>query len=135
MSVVANQSSTVVCDLFDNNVVNSLDIINRIEELKEQGDLDENDFYHLDDDEIAELAALQKFAAEYDYVDEWNYGAEFIAEHYFPQYVKDMLEGCGTIPRDLPDYVAIDWEETADNLKCDYADAEFNGVSYYVLSV
>jgi hypothetical protein len=46
-----------------------------------------------------------------------------------------MLEGCGTIPRDLPDYVAIDWEETADNLKVDYTDAEFNGVSYYVLSV
>jgi hypothetical protein len=126
MSVTTNQSSTVVCDLFDNDVVNSLDIINRIEELECGTNVP---------DEIAELAALKKFQKEYDYVDEWNYGAEFIAEHYFTEYVKDMLEGCGTIPRDLPDYVAIDWEETADNLKCDYADAEFNGVSYYVLSV
>ena len=126
MSVVANQSSTVVCDLFDNDVVNSLDIINRIEELECGTNVP---------DEIAELVALKKFQKDYDYVDEWNYGAEFIAEHYFTEYVKDMLEGCGTIPRDLPDYVAIDWEETADNLKCDYTDAEFNGVNYYVLSV
>jgi hypothetical protein len=126
MSVTTNQSSTVICDLFDNDVVNSLDIINRIEELECGTNVP---------DEIAELAALKKFQKEYDFVDEWNYGAEFIAEHYFTEYVKDMLEGCGTIPRDLPDYVAIDWEETADNLKCDYTDAEFNGVNYYVLSV
>jgi hypothetical protein len=126
MSVVANQSSTVVCDLFDNDVVNSLDIINRIDELECGTNVP---------DEIAELAALKKFQKEYDYIDEWNYGAEFIAEHYFTEYVTLMLNDCGTIPRDLPDYVAIDWEETAENLKVDYADAEFNRVSYYVLSV
>ncbi len=123
MSVIAN----VITDIFDTNVVSSLDIIARIEELKDRDDLDDN--------ESAELAALQKFESKYDYVDDWNYGAHFIAEEYFTEYVKDMLEGCGTIPRDLPDYVAIDWEETADNIRCDYADAEFNGVSYYVLSV
>jgi len=123
MSVIANQPSIV----FDDNVVSSMDIIARIEELKEQGDLDDN--------EKAELAALQKFESDYDYVTDWHYGADFIAEEYFTEYVKDMLEGCGTIPRDLPDYVAIDWEKTADNLKCDYADVEFNGGSYYVLSV
>ena len=122
MSVVAN----VVCDLFDNVVVNSLDIINRIEELECGTNVP---------DEIAELAALKAFVSKHDYVEEWNYGAEFIAEEYFTEYVKDMLEGCGTIPRDLPDYIAIDWEETADNLKCDYVDAEFNGVTYYVRSV
>jgi hypothetical protein len=126
---------SVITNVFDDNVVSSLDIIARIEELKEQGDLDENDFYHLNEDEKAELAALQKFESKYDFVTEWQYGAEFIAEHYFTEYVKDMLNDCGTIPRDLPDYVAIDWEETADNLKCDYTDAEFNGVNYYVLSV
>jgi hypothetical protein len=123
MSVTTNVSSEV----FWTNVVSSLDIIARIEELKEQGDLDDN--------ESAELVALQKFEKDYDYVDDWNYGAHFIAEEYFTEYVKDMLNDCGTIPRDLPDYVAIDWEETADNIRCDYADAEFNGVSYYVLSV
>jgi hypothetical protein len=127
MSVTTNQSSTVITDIFDDNVVSSLDIIARIEELKDNDDLNDN--------ESAELAALKKFQKEYDFVDGWNYGAEFIAEEYFTEYVKDMLEGCGTIPRDLPDYVAIDWEETADNLKCDYADVEFNGVYYYVLSV
>lgn len=123
MSVTTNTILTLV---FDTNVVSSMDIIARIEELKDCDDLDEN--------EKAELAALQKFENDYDHVTEWNYGADFIAEDYFTEYVKEMLNDCGTIPRDLPDYVAIDWEQTADNLKCDYADAEFNGVSYYVLS-
>lgn len=123
MSVITNQYSTV----FDDNVVSSLDIIQRIEELKDCDDLDDN--------ESAELCALKAFESKYDYVTDWEYGAHFITEEYFVEYVKDMLNDCGTIPRDLPDYVAIDWEETADNLKCDYADAEFNGISYYVLSV
>jgi len=126
MSVVAN----VVCDLFDDNVVSSLDIIFRIEELECL-----SSDCNITEDEITELCALKAFESKYDFVTEWQYGADFIAEEYFTEYVKDMLEGCGTIPRDLPDYVAIDWEETADNLKVDYTDAEFNGVSYYVLSV
>ena len=123
MSVFANVTSEV----FDTNVVNSCDIIDRIEELECVDSLDVV--------ETAELAALKAFAAKYDYVEDWKYGADFIAEEYFTEYIKDMLEGCGTIPRDLPDYSAIDWEETAENLKCDYVDAEFNGVQYYVRSV
>jgi hypothetical protein len=126
MSVITNQSSTV----FDDNVVSSADIIFRIEELECL-----SSDCNITEDEITELCALKAFESKYDFVTEWQYGAHFIAEEYFTEYVKDMLEGCGTIPRDLPDYVAIDWEETADNLKCDYTDAEFNGVNYYVLSV
>ena len=126
MSVTTNQSSTV----FDDNVVSSVDIIVRIEELECL-----SSDCNITEDEITELCALKAFESKYDFVDEWAYGADFIAEEYLTEYVKDMLNDCGTIPRDLPDYVAIDWEETADNLKCDYTDAEFNGVSYYVLSV
>lgn len=123
MSVFANVTSEV----FDTNVVDSQDIIDRIEELECVDNLDVV--------ETAELAALKAFAAKYDYVEDWKYGAVFICEEYFTEYIKDMLIDCGTIPRDLPDYIAIDWEETAENLKCDYADAEFNGVQYYVRSV
>jgi hypothetical protein len=121
---------SVITNVFDDNVVSSLDIIARIEDLECL-----SSDCNITEDEITELCALKAFESKYDYVDEWNYGAHFIAEEYFTEYVKDMLEGCGTIPRDLPDYVAIDWEETANNIRCDYADAEFNGVSYYVLSV
>jgi hypothetical protein len=123
MSVFANVTSEV----FDTNLVDSQDIIDRIEDLECVDSLDVV--------ETAELAALKAFVAKYDYVEDWKYGAHFIAEEYFTEYIRDMLIDCGTIPRDLPDYIAIDWEETADNLKCDYADAEFNGVTYYVRSV
>jgi hypothetical protein len=121
---------SVTTNVFDDNVVSSMDIIARIEDLECL-----SSDCNITEDEITELCALKAFESKYDYVTEWAYGADFIAEEYFAEYVKDMLEGCGTIPRDLPDYVAIDWEETADNLKCDYVDAEFNGISYYVLAV
>ena len=120
---------SVTTNVFDDNVVSSMDIIFRIEELE---CLSQD--CNITEDEITELCALKAFESKYDHVTEWAYGAHFIAEEYFTEYVKEMLNDCGTIPRDLPDYVAIDWEETADNLKCDYADAEFNAVSYYVLS-
>lgn len=127
---IKGMKMTVNTEVFWTNVVSSLDIIARIEELECL-----SSDCNITEDENTELCALKAFESKYDFVDDWQYGADFIAEEYFTEYVKEMLTDCGTIPRDLPDYVAIDWEETADNLKCDYTDAEFNGVSYYVRSV
>lgn len=44
-------------------------------------------------------------------------------------FVQDLLEACGDIPRDLPHYIAIDWETTARNIMYDYADA--NGFYFH----
>ena len=35
-------------------------------------------------------------------------------------FVQELLEACGDIPKDLPHYIAIDWERTARNLMHDY---------------
>ena len=35
-------------------------------------------------------------------------------------FVQDLLEACGDIPRDLPSYICIDWEATARNIMFDY---------------
>jgi hypothetical protein len=32
----------------------------------------------------------------------------------------------------LPDWIVIDWDATADNLKVDYTEVEFDGVTYLV---
>jgi hypothetical protein len=40
------------------------------------------------------------------------------------------LEDCGESPRDLPFYIVIDWEETADNLRVDYTEVDFEGTTY-----
>ena len=59
-------------------------------------------------------------------------GETLIREDYFTQYVQEMLEDCGDIPSDLPHYIVIDWEATADNLKQDYAEIDIFGDTYYI---
>ena len=63
---------------------------------------------------------------------EWIHGETLIREDYFSQYVQEMLEDCGDIPSDLPHYIVIDWEATADNLKQDYAEIDIFGDTYYI---
>jgi antirestriction protein len=86
---------------------------------------------HLDD--AAELAALQKLAEEAEgYADDWTHGVTLIHDDYFTDYAREMLEDCGTIPRDLPTWVEIDWEATARNVRTDYTYVDFDGVTYWV---
>jgi hypothetical protein len=86
---------------------------------------------HLDD--AAELAALQKLAEEAEgYADDWTHGVTLIHDDYFTDYAREMLEDCGTSPRDLPTWVEIDWEATARNVRTDYTYVDFDGVTYWV---
>ncbi len=57
-----------------------------------------------------------------------------IPEQMFAEYVRDMLEDCGTIPRDLPEWVAIDWEETARAVSADYILAKSGSDWFYFRS-
>lgn len=51
-----------------------------------------------------------------------------IAEAYSGQYdsdedfVEELLESCGEIPKDLPVYVHIDWSATAHDIMMDYCE-------------
>lgn len=83
-------------------------------------------------EDAAELAALSKLAKEAEGADDWHHGAALIRDDYFVEYVREMLEDCGEIPRDLPHYVAVDWHKTADNVRVDYFDVDFDGVTYWV---
>lgn len=62
--------------------------------------------------------------------DEFEYGVTLIEESEFEEYVEDFLEDCGYIPKDFPSWIVIDWTETADNVKQDYSELEFDGVTY-----
>jgi hypothetical protein len=84
-------------------------------------------------EDAAELAALSKLAAEGEgYAPDWHHGEVLIRDDYFTAYAKEMLEDCGTIPRDLPNWVEIDWEATARNVRVDYAAVDFDGVTYWI---
>lgn len=84
-------------------------------------------------EDAAELAALSKLAKEAEgYADDWTHGVTLIHDDYFTDYAREMLEDCGTIPRDLPTWVEIDWEATARNVRMDYTGVNFDGVTYWV---
>lgn len=61
---------------------------------------------------------------------DWYAGIPLIHENYFTDYVEELLKDCGELPRELPSYIAIDWEKTADNVRVDYTDVDFDGQTY-----
>ena len=59
------------------------------------------------------------------------YPLTLVRDSYFTNYARQMLEDCGTIPKDLPAWVEIDWEATARNVQVDYTSVEIDGVTYW----
>lgn len=84
-------------------------------------------------DDGQELAALGALASEAeDYAPDWQHGVTLISLEYWPAYAEAMIQDIGVLPKNLPDYIVIDWEATAGNLKVDYTEVEFDGVTYLV---
>lgn len=86
-----------------------------------------------DEDNGAELKALMDFAGEAEgYASDWTYGAQLICDSYFTEAMQELCADIGDVPKDMPAYLVIDWEATAENLKVDYTSVEFDGVTYWV---
>lgn len=132
------------------DVIDSRDVINRISDLEstleyvfeEEGDNVDGETVSFDDwlrivaddshhsyrGEAEELCALRTLAEEAEgYADDWESGATLINAGYFAEYAKQLCD----IP-DLPDYVVVDWDATAENLKVDYTEVYFDGTAYLV---
>lgn len=84
-----------------------------------------------------ELAILEALAEELEgaggdeqWEDAW-YPAQLIRDRYFTEYAEEMLGDCGIMPKDLPTWMVIDWEQTAKNVQVDYTSVEFEGVTYW----
>ncbi len=65
-------------------------------------------------------------------IPDWHDGAALIHERHFTDYCRDLLEDIGDLPRDLPGYIVIDWEATADNIRADYTEFTYAGHTYLV---
>lgn len=91
------------------------------------------EFKEFDPGNAEELVALKKFSEEAEqYCDDWLHGATVIRESYFTEYCKEFVEDVGDMPKKLPSYMVIDWQKTADNLREDYTEIDFDGVTYLV---
>jgi antirestriction protein len=79
------------------------------------------DFLALDDDDRAMFEAYQEAGLDGDIEDARNsYHGQFNND---VDFVYDLLEACGDIPKDLPAYIHIDWERTARDIMFDYSEA------------
>jgi hypothetical protein len=84
-------------------------------------------------EEQDELIALKALAKEAEgCCEDWSHGATLIHHAYFVDYCEELLIDIGALPKDIPDYLVIDWNATAKNLKVDYAEVDFNGRTYFI---
>ena len=140
--------NTEICNTDD--VIDSRDVIARIEELEGERDSFEIDAEILDEpdtignvevewaiqneDDAKELKTLTELAEEAeDYASDWRYGETLIRDSYFEDYARDLAEDIGAIKENAswPNNY-IDWEAASEALKLDYTSVEFDGVTYWV---
>lgn len=109
-----------------NDIIDSRDVIARIEEL--EGDESRSE------EEAEELAILKALAAEASgYAPDWEYGATLIRKTYFVQYAEELAEDIGAIDRNAKwPLNHIDWESAAYQLEQDYTEVEFGGVPFLI---
>lgn len=134
----------------DDNVIDSRDVIARVEEL--QGELDglredlenaeseenrlslANDLSNWLDDYQDELNDLKKLAEEgANSADDWDYGATLVRDDYFEEHAQELASDLGLVDAKAPwPNNCIDWERAARQLQQDYSSVDFGGVTYWV---
>ena len=119
------------------DILDSRDIIERISELEsERLDLTEDKADELatwDEDYKPELDALLALAEEGEGSPDWSHGESLIRESYFKRYAEDFADDIGAIDRNANWPVnCIDWDEAAEQLKQDYFEVDFDGVTYLI---
>ena len=67
-------------------------------------------------------------------VPEFRHGETLIHEDYWVEYVQALCEDCGYISKDFPCWIEIDWEATAKNVATDYSTIELDGNTFYFRS-
>lgn len=118
------------------DIIDSGDIIARIEELEEerQSLLDNiTELQEFDEGEDGqELQSLKNVAEQGEGYGDWQYGETLIRESYFEDYCQELCKDIGDIPKELPWYIAnyIDWSGVACEIKMDYTEIDFDGVTY-----
>lgn len=115
------------------DLIDSRDVISRIEELEDTIGDDDTD-KEAREEARDELKILKELADEASgYAPDWLYGSTLIRDSYFKEYAMELAEDIGAIPRDLGwPATCIDWDQAARDLQIDYSEIDFAGVSYWI---
>jgi hypothetical protein len=76
------------------------------------------------------LAELEGLGGDEQWRGDW-YPVTLIADNHFEDYARELLEECCDIPTNIPDYIEIDWESTARNIRVDYTPVTINSNTYW----
>lgn len=128
----------------DGDVIDSREVIARIEWLTEYPE----DGADVADGAPSELDTLRALAEQGEHnADDWWHGEVLIRESYFEEYAKELareVAGIESGPSYDRQHVPfdkiteswpfrhIDWEAAADELRTDYNEVEFDGVTYLI---
>ena len=121
-------------DLRGQDLIDSRDVIARIDDLESDKDAAEEDGDDFDEDDQEELDALKALAEEAaGYAADWHHGETLIRDSHFEEYAQDLAEDIGAISSDTAwPATCIDWTQAADELRHDYTAVEFDGATYWI---
>lgn len=110
------------------DVIDSRDVIARIEELTE-----ESERWSDEDNDAEELRELMAFAEEGEnYSSDWKHGETLIRDSYFVRWCQEFAEDLGALKNANWPLTCIDWEKAARELQYDYTSIDFAGVEYWI---
>lgn len=97
------------------------ELLKRLEELREM----DNESEEFDQEEFDTLNDAQEALREAE-----ENGCQLINESEFQDHCEELLKDSGTDLNELPWYIVIDWEATADSMRIDYSSVEIYGDTY-----
>ena len=80
------------------------------------------------EDELKEIEEIDD--VENELGSEFEYGVTLVDVDDWEEYVEELLEDIGYIPKNFPSWIKIDLEATANNVKVDYMEVTYQGNSY-----
>lgn len=126
-------TADIIDSLMNDATIDSRDIRDRIDELEALDAPTE--------EESAELTDLVAFLHEArQYNPDADEGETIIAESYFVDYIKDMIDDCYDFPKELTSgewpyrHITINYEAAAEEARADYAELTFRGRNFYILA-
>ena len=120
-------------DDYEEHVQNSFETLDA--ELEDAKDL-VGDFINSDD--MGELEMLKEIVSQGEDAPDWSYGEALIHEDYFTDYIKELVNDCYEIPKEINEgnwpfnHVEMDWEGAAEEAKSDYNTIEVDGETYLI---
>lgn len=92
----------------------------------------------LDNFEMDDFNTLNELVSEGESSPDWSYGETLIHESYFEDYIKDMINECWEMPKEIDSgkwpwrHMEMNWADAAEEAKQDYMTISFGDETYYI---